>query len=124
MLVVSTTGFTLLVIGVVLLVLPGPGIPVLIAAFLVLGLEFAWAEQFLHRLRNQAKTIRGRGRSDTARLRAGEPLSSPVTHDPDQGADRDPAADHNPSTFQGQERAGHPHDATQPDDDTATTDRT
>jgi len=58
LLVVSSVGFSLLLIGLVLLVLPGPGIPVLIAAFLVLGLEFAWAERFLHRLRKRAQSVR------------------------------------------------------------------
>jgi hypothetical protein len=58
LLVVSSAGFSLLLLGLILLVLPGPGIPVLLTAFLVLGLEFAWAERFLLRMRKRAESVR------------------------------------------------------------------
>ncbi len=48
-------GATLLLIGVALLVLPGPGIPVVIAGFAVLGLEFAWARRFNRKMRARAR---------------------------------------------------------------------
>ena len=54
MLAVSA-GFTLLLAGAVMLVLPGPGIPVLVAALVVLAVEFAWAEVWLHRARQHAR---------------------------------------------------------------------
>jgi hypothetical protein len=38
-----TAGFTLLPVGMALLVLPGPGLPVLAAGLMLLGDEYAWA---------------------------------------------------------------------------------
>ena len=58
LLLVSTVGFSLILFGLVFLVLPGPGVAILIAAFLVLGLEFAWAERFLLRMRKRAQSVR------------------------------------------------------------------
>lgn len=52
--VVSVIGATLLVLGVLLLVTPGPGLLVLAAALGVLALEFAWARRWLSRLRKTA----------------------------------------------------------------------
>jgi CHASE2 domain-containing sensor protein len=39
--------FALLLIGALLLVLPGPGIPLIGAALAALALEFVWAERLL-----------------------------------------------------------------------------
>jgi hypothetical protein len=38
-------GFALLLLGLALLVLPGPGIPVVVAGLGLLSLEFAWARR-------------------------------------------------------------------------------
>lgn len=46
----SILGGTLVAIGAGLLVLPGPGIPLLLAGLLVLGTEFAWARRLRHHL--------------------------------------------------------------------------
>jgi uncharacterized protein (TIGR02611 family) len=42
-------GFTVVVIGLALLVLPGPGLLVMAVGFAMLALEFAWAERVLER---------------------------------------------------------------------------
>jgi uncharacterized protein (TIGR02611 family) len=42
-------GFTVVLIGLALLVLPGPGLLVMAAGFAMLALEFAWAERVLER---------------------------------------------------------------------------
>ena len=42
-------GWTVILIGFVLLFLPGPGTPVLIGGFALLALEFAWAKRWLRR---------------------------------------------------------------------------
>ena len=47
----ACVGGTLVVVGLLLLVLPGPGIPILILGLLVLATEFAWAEMLLRRVR-------------------------------------------------------------------------
>lgn len=49
-----------MVLGLVLMVLPGPGIPLLIAGLLVLATEFAWAEAILHRVRRGVSRVTGR----------------------------------------------------------------
>lgn len=51
---VSVIGATLLVLGVVLLVTPGPGLLILASGLGVLALEFAWARRWLTKLRKGA----------------------------------------------------------------------
>ena len=52
-LVVFVIGGSLLLIGIVLIFLPGPAVIVIPAGLAVLGLEFAWARNFLHRIRRE-----------------------------------------------------------------------
>ncbi|MBU6245621.1 MAG: PGPGW domain-containing protein [Actinomycetales bacterium] len=47
----ATVGLSLVGVGVVFLVLPGPGIPLIIAGLAVLATEFAWAEVALRHMR-------------------------------------------------------------------------
>jgi uncharacterized protein (TIGR02611 family) len=47
-------GMTLLIAGVAMLVLPGPGIIVILVALALLATEFAWAEALLQRARQHA----------------------------------------------------------------------
>ena len=46
-----TVGSVLLVSGVALLVLPGPGVPLILAGLAVLGAHFAWARRLQTRVR-------------------------------------------------------------------------
>ncbi len=46
---VALSGGALLVVGLLLLVLPGPGTPVVLAGLALLATEFAWAERALGR---------------------------------------------------------------------------
>lgn len=46
----AAAGFLVLAAGLVMLVTPGPGIPVIILGLGMLALEFAWAERWLERL--------------------------------------------------------------------------
>lgn len=56
--IVLVIGLTLILIGTVLIVLPGPfTMPFVIAGLFVLALEFAWAERILVESKNQAKRI-------------------------------------------------------------------
>jgi uncharacterized membrane protein len=51
-------GIPLIVIGVLLMFLPGPGIPVLLLGLFVLSLEFEWAKRYMDRLKEtQQKAI-------------------------------------------------------------------
>ena len=49
--VVGVIGFVLIAVGAALLVLPGPGIVVILAGIAVLSLEFPWAKAVFDRLR-------------------------------------------------------------------------
>jgi uncharacterized protein (TIGR02611 family) len=51
----AVLGFVVLTAGVVMLVTPGPGIPVLILGLAMLALEFAWAERWLDRIATKAE---------------------------------------------------------------------
>lgn len=56
--IVSVIGSTLIVIGLLLSVLPGPfTIPLVILGLLVLGLEFAWAQRTLERVKVQGAKL-------------------------------------------------------------------
>lgn len=49
---VATVGATLVVLGIAFLVLPGPGIPLIIAGLAILATEFTWAEIWLNRTKH------------------------------------------------------------------------
>ena len=61
-LLVGLGGFAALFGGLALLVLPGPGIPLVIVGLGLLALEFRWAETALAHARRQAKRVRPRKR--------------------------------------------------------------
>ena len=52
--VVAVFGGTVLLIGIAMIVLPGPAIVVIPIALGILGLEFAWARYWLRKLRATA----------------------------------------------------------------------
>jgi uncharacterized protein (TIGR02611 family) len=56
-------GFTLLAIGIALLVLPGPGWLIIAAALALLAVEFAWARWALDKLKAGGRKIAGRATS-------------------------------------------------------------
>jgi len=62
--VVAVIGTSVLLIGVAMVVLPGPAIIVIPLGLGILGLEFAWARFWLRRLRETATNVvnRVRGR--------------------------------------------------------------
>ena len=56
--VVAVIGFTLLGVGVALLVLPGPGLLIIAAGVAVLSLEFEWAGRLVARARSIVDRLR------------------------------------------------------------------
>lgn len=60
--VVSTVGFALLAIGIVLLVVPGPGLLLVAAGLAVLATEYAWARTALEVTRRRTKQLRDKMR--------------------------------------------------------------
>jgi len=62
--ITTVFGFTLLIIGAAMLVLPGPGLVVIAFGLVVLSAEFVWARRALDRMKDQAQRVRDRwGRS-------------------------------------------------------------
>lgn len=55
--VITLTGFTVLLVGLALIVLPGPAFIVIPAGLAILGLEFAWARHTLRALRKRGAII-------------------------------------------------------------------
>lgn len=55
--VVATVGTTLLLLGLTFLVLPGPGIPLIILGLAILATEFTWAEIWLIRTKRHASNL-------------------------------------------------------------------
>jgi hypothetical protein len=57
-LIVFVIGSTLIVIGALLVVLPGPfTLPFIFAGLVILAAEFVWAERILERTKHHAKKI-------------------------------------------------------------------
>jgi tellurite resistance protein TerC len=61
--ITTVTGFTLIAIGVALLVLPGPGLLVIGFGLLILSAEFVWAKRALDRMKDGTRRVRDRWRS-------------------------------------------------------------
>jgi uncharacterized protein (TIGR02611 family) len=55
--VITVTGFTVLLVGLAMVVLPGPAFVVIPAGLAILGLEFAWARHSLRALRKRGAII-------------------------------------------------------------------
>lgn len=51
---IALIGGTLLLVGVVLLVLPGPGLAIIVAGLAVLATEFYWARRWLRKAKQTA----------------------------------------------------------------------
>lgn len=75
--VVAVIGGSILVLGIAMVVLPGPAIVVIPIGLGVLGLEFAWARHWLRKLRATAtdvvNRVRGRPKPEVAANRAPGP---------------------------------------------------
>jgi len=55
-LIISVFGFTVLFIGIALLVLPGPAIIVIPVGLAILASEYVWARRLLKKVTNKFKT--------------------------------------------------------------------
>ena len=66
---VATVGCTLIVVGVILLVLPGPGLVLIALGVAVLATEFAWAERILHRMKRTGSAAADSAKRVLARRR-------------------------------------------------------
>ena len=60
-LVKIVVGFTLLALGVVMLVTPGPGVVAIGLGLALLAAEFVWARRLLNRLKMQGDRLKAEG---------------------------------------------------------------
>jgi tellurite resistance protein TerC len=63
MVITAVVGFTVIVIGAAMLILPGPGIVVIGFGLLILSAEFVWARRALDRMKEGARHVRDQWRS-------------------------------------------------------------
>ena len=54
---ISIVGGTVLLLGMAMLVLPGPGLVVIPLGLAILGLEFAWARLWLRRVKRRTAAV-------------------------------------------------------------------
>jgi uncharacterized protein (TIGR02611 family) len=57
---VTVIGFVLLLVGVVMMVTPGPGILLIIAGLAVLATEYVWAERMLNLAKQKAQQAKNK----------------------------------------------------------------
>ena len=65
--VVSVLGFSVIIIGLVMIVTPGPAIVVIPAGLAILAVEFAWARRWLRRLKAYLRLFKNHRREGTKR---------------------------------------------------------
>lgn len=74
---VGVVGFPLLLLGIILIPLPGPGVLISLLAFFILSLEFDWAEKHFTQAKNIIKKIWDNAQERAARFE--EPKEKPNT---------------------------------------------
>jgi tellurite resistance protein TerC len=55
--VITVVGFTVLLAGIVMIVLPGPAFVVIPVGLGILGLEFAWARVWLRKIKQKGEEL-------------------------------------------------------------------
>lgn len=73
--VVGIVGFTVLLIGIALLVLPGPAFLVIPAGLAILATEFLWARRWLKKIKSM---VTGRSSNDTEAPSQSPPEDNPA----------------------------------------------
>jgi len=64
-LIITVVGFTVLLIGIAMIVLPGPAIVVIPLGLGILATEFVWAKNLLNKFKLKKKTHQGSSTSNT-----------------------------------------------------------
>lgn len=71
--VVFAVGVSLIALGVVMLVVPGPGLLVIVVGLAVLATEFVWAEVMLDKAKERAKQAGGAAKQGLSKFRRRKP---------------------------------------------------
>jgi uncharacterized protein (TIGR02611 family) len=83
---VFVVGMALLVAGAAMLVLPGPGIAVILLGLVVLSAEFQWAKRILHWARSRASDLKDQAQARMPGSNRPSPGSPSGRDRPDQAA--------------------------------------
>lgn len=67
--VIAVVGVSVLLVGIVMLVTPGPAFVVIPAGLAILSIEFAWARHWLKKLRESLSVRNGKRRQASAKAR-------------------------------------------------------
>lgn len=65
---IAVVGSTVLLVGIIMIVAPGPAIVVIPVGLAILGLEFAWAKFWLSRLRKSLSSQGAKQRAEYAEV--------------------------------------------------------
>ena len=57
-LITVVMGFTVVLVGIIMLVTPGPGIVAILLGLAMLGTEFVWARKLMKRFNHHASTVK------------------------------------------------------------------
>jgi len=77
--VIGVVGGTVLLLGVVMMVTPGPGIAGIIVGLGILGIEFAWARIWLKKLKTRAQETARQIKDKMGSASKTQPQPAPVT---------------------------------------------
>jgi len=55
--IIGLIGFPLIIVGLILIPLPGPGLLIMLAGLIVLSNEFDWAQKYVDKARLQLKKV-------------------------------------------------------------------
>jgi uncharacterized protein (TIGR02611 family) len=79
-------GMTLLVAGAAMLVLPGPGIAVMLLGLVVLSAEFKWAQRILTWAREHGRSLKDQAQARMPGANRRPPSGPPTRGRPDRAA--------------------------------------
>ena len=74
--VIFVVGVVLIVAGLIMLVVPGPGLLVIVAGLAVLATEFAWAEAMLDKAKEKAAQAGSAAKKGISRFRKKKPAET------------------------------------------------
>ena len=63
--IITVIGGTVLSLGLVMIIAPGPAFLVVPLGLAILAIEFVWARRWLRRLKRRAEMLRGKARRST-----------------------------------------------------------
>jgi uncharacterized protein (TIGR02611 family) len=78
--IVAVVGATVLLIGIALLVLPGPAFIVIPIGLAILATEFAWARHWLNKVRGMASSVISRRNAPDQDRQMGDAVHKEETH--------------------------------------------